>query len=269
MSRRETFIDTHCHLLPGVDDGAITWEDALAMARAAAADGISVAIVTPHQLGTNRQLNGPTIRAKTAHLQQFLNQNHVSLHVLPGAEVRVEPDLVEKIREGEVLTLADRGRYVLLELPHEVYLPLDEMLQNLRRAGLIGILAHIERNQGVLAQPSVIQPLLDSGCLLQVTAASITGSFGPHVQKLAERLIQQGQVQFIATDAHGVNVRRPQMQRAFQRTVELAGYRTACDLFCNHPAAVVNDQPLALWTKKTSHSKRPGLGRWFPWSKAG
>jgi protein-tyrosine phosphatase len=268
VSRSETFIDTHCHLLPGVDDGATTWEDALVMARAAVADGISTAIVTPHQLGTNRDLDGPTIRAKTAHLQQYLNQHDVPLGVLPGAEVRIEPDLVAKIREGEVLTLADRGRYVLLELPHEIYLPLDEMLRGLRRAGLIGILAHVERNQGVLAQPAVIQPLLDAGCLLQVTAASITGSFGPHVQKLAERLIEQGQAQLVATDAHGVNVRRPQMQRAFQRTVELAGYRAACDLFRNHPAAIVNDRPLGSCTR-TSSTKRPGLGRWLPWNKAG
>jgi len=211
MSQTETFIDTHCHLLPGVDDGAGTWDEAMAMARLAVADGISVAVVTPHQLGTNRQLDGPTIRAKTAHLQEFLNRGDVPLRVLPGAEVRVEPDLIENVRDGEVLTLADRGRYVLLELPHEVYLPLDEMLLDLRRAGLTGILAHVERNRGVLAQPAVVASLVDAGCLLQVTAGSITGSFGTDVQKLAWRLIERGQVHFVATDAHGAGTRRPQI----------------------------------------------------------
>jgi len=268
MSQTETFIDTHCHLLPGVDDGAGTWDEAMAMARLAVADGISVAVVTPHQLGTNRQLDGPTIRAKTAHLQEFLNRGDVPLRVLPGAEVRVEPDLIENVRDGEVLTLADRGRYVLLELPHEVYLPLDEMLLDLRRAGLTGILAHVERNRGVLAQPAVVASLVDAGCLLQVTAGSITGSFGTDVQKLAWRLIERGQVHFVATDAHGAGTRRPQMRAAFQKTVELAGYRAACDLFHNHPDAVLNDRSIRSRTKEPS-PKRSGLGRWFPWSKAG
>ena len=268
MSDGETFIDTHCHLLPGLDDGAATWDDALAMARLAVADGISTAIVTPHQLGTNRQLEGPAIRAKTAHLQEFLNQNNVPLAVAPGAEVRIEPDLIEKVRQGEVLTLADRGRYVLLELPHEVYLPLDDMLENLRRCGLTGILAHVERNHGVLAQPSVIGPLVEAGCLIQVTAGSITGNFGPVVQKLACRLIEQGHAHFVATDAHGAKRRRPQMRRAFQKTVELAGYKTACDLFRNHPDAVLNDRSIATRTKATP-PKRSTLGRWFSWSKAG
>lgn len=268
MTSCETFVDTHCHLLPGVDDGAGTWEDALSMARAAVADGIVTTIVTPHQLGTNRQLDGPTIRAKTAHLQEYLNQNEVSLRVLPGAEVRVEPDLIDQIREGQVLTLADRGRYVLLELPHEIYLPLDEMLLNLRRAGMIGILAHAERNQGILTHPKVIGPLLEVGCLLQVTASSLIGSFGPDVQKLAERLVEQGQVHFVATDAHGPKVRRPQMRRAFQKAVDLAGYKNACDLFCKNPAAIIDDTPLSTCQNRPS-KKRSGLGRWFTWNKAG
>jgi len=268
MPHSETFIDTHCHLLPGVDDGAANWDDALAMARLAVADGVSAAIVTPHQLGTNRQLDGPTIRAKTAHLQEFLNRNNVALRVLPGAEVRVEPDLIEKVRAGEVLTLADRGRYVLLELPHEVYLPLEEMLRDLRRADLVGVLAHVERNQGVLAQPAVVEPLVAAGCLLQVTAASLTGSFGPDVARLASRLVARGQVHFVATAAHGAKSRRPQMRAAFQKTVEVAGYQAACDLFHHHPAAILNDQSIRSRTK-TAPPKRSGLGRWLPWSKAG
>jgi protein-tyrosine phosphatase len=264
----EQFIDTHCHLLPGVDDGASTWDDALAMARLAVADGIATAIVTPHQLGVNRELAGPTIRAKTAHLQEFLDQHGVPLQVFPGAEVRVEPDLIDAVREGEVLTLADRGRYVLLELPHEVYLPLDDLLRDMRRAGLAGILAHAERNQGLLAQPEAVPRLLEAGCLLQITAGSILGSFGSEVQRLSQRLIERGQVHFVATDAHGAKLRRPHMREAFQRTIELAGYKRACDLFRDNPAAILHDRPITSGNDGP-RTKGSGLGRWFPWSKAG
>jgi protein-tyrosine phosphatase len=263
----ETFVDTHCHLLPGVDDGAADWEEALAMARQAVADGISTVVATPHQLGRFRRNDGRVIRARTSHLRDFLVQNGLQLEVLPGAELRIEPDMIEGIREGELLTLADRGRYVLLELPHEVYLPLDGLLANLRRAGLSGILAHVERNQGILAQPSAVDGLVAAGCLLQVTAASVTGAFGADVQRLAERLIQRRLVHFIVTDAHNAKSRRPQMRPAFERITELAGYDTALTLCCRNPAAVIHDETI----RPASHEppkKRFAPSRWFGWNKA-
>ncbi|MEA1951963.1 MAG: CpsB/CapC family capsule biosynthesis tyrosine phosphatase, partial [Planctomycetota bacterium] len=179
------FVDMHCHLLPGVDDGPGDWDEALLMAQQAAADGIETVIATPHHLGAYRTNNGPAIRARTARLQEFLNQRNVGLRVLPGAEVRVEPDLVERVREGEIMTLADRGRYVLLELPHEVYLPIESLLDDLARAGLTGVLAHAERNAGIMAQPSQAESLVAAGCLLQVTAGSIMGSFGRRAEETA------------------------------------------------------------------------------------
>jgi protein-tyrosine phosphatase len=267
------FTDTHCHLLPGVDDGAADWDEALAMARVALADGISTVVVTPHQWGPYRQNDGRTIRARTAHLRNFLEQHGVALAVLPGAEVRIEPDLIEGIRSGELLTLADRGRYVLLELPHEVYLPLEALLASLRRAGLTGILAHVERNQGVLAQPAAAEALVEAGCLLQVTAGSVTGTFGPEVEKLAHWLIERRLVHFIATDAHGARSRRPQMRRAFERVTALAGYDVACVMCCRNPAAVVNDEPIEPAAAKPATGKptgrRGGWGRWLGWNKAG
>ena len=94
------------------------------MAEMAVADGIATIIATPHQLGNHAKNSGETIRAATAEFQRFLEQRHVPLQVLPGGDVRIEPDLLQKIRSGEVLTLGDRRRHVLLELPHDVYVPL-------------------------------------------------------------------------------------------------------------------------------------------------
>ncbi len=91
--------------------------------------------------------------------------------MLPGADVRIEPDLVRKIRSGEVLTLGDRRRHVLLELPHDVYLPLDRVLGELKAAGLIGVLSHPERNRGILNQPGVLRPLVEQ----RLSAASDGG----------------------------------------------------------------------------------------------
>ncbi len=266
MPELARFVDMHCHLLPGLDDGPPDWDEALLMAQQAAADGIGTVIATPHHLGAYRTNDGRTIRARTAHLQEFLNQRNVDLRVLPGAEVRIEPDLVERIRTGEIMSLADRGRYVLLELPHDVYLPIERLLDDLGRAGLSGVLAHAERNMGIMAQPSLAESLVAAGCLLQVTAGSIMGTFGPRVEATALHLIRQGIVHFVATDAHSSKSRRPLMRRTFDRLSEIVGYQAALTLCCRNPAAVLDDGHIEPALGKSNQST---LGRWFGWKKAG
>lgn len=270
MPDNAQFVDMHCHLLPGIDDGARDWDEALAMARLAEADGIQTVIATPHQLGAYRTNDGQTIsgqviRVRVAHLQEYLNQRNVDLRVLPGAEARIEPDLVERIRTGEVLTLADRGRCVLLEMPHDVCLPIEKLLAELNRAGMSGVLAHAERNQGILAQPSLAESLVASGCLLQVTAGSIVGAFGKQIEETALHLIRRGVVHFVATDAHSAKSRRPLMRRTFDCLVETVGHKAAVTLCCHNPAALLDDghiEPALGRPKKTMR------GRWFGRKKA-
>ena len=146
--------------------------------------------------------------------------------------------MAQKIRSGEIVTLADRRRHVLLELPHDVYLPLERLLGELASAGVVGILSHPERNLAILNQPGLVRPLVDRGCLMQVTAGSLTGSFGPQVQQLAMSLVEEGLVHFISTDAHGTRTRMPVLSAAFGRVAELAGHEAAVDLCCRNPAAV-------------------------------
>ena len=208
------------------------------MAEMAVADGIKTIVATPHQLGSHAKNSGEAIRTAATEFQRFLEQQRVPLRVLPGADVRIEPDLPQKIRTGEVLTLGDHRRHVLLELPHDVYLPLDRLLDDLAAARLVGILSHPERNRGILHQPGVVRPLVERGCLLQVTAGSLTGAFGSQVQKFACSLVEQGLVHFVSTDAHSTKTRPPTLRPAFERLVELTGEKVALDLCCRHPAAV-------------------------------
>lgn len=245
MTDSQSFVDIHCHLVPGLDDGSQSWEQSLLMAAMAVADGIETIVVTPHQLGNFAHNNGQAIRARTGELQQFLDSHGVALRVLPGADVRIEPGMLEKLRSGDVLTLADRRKHVLLELPHELYFPLEEVLESLRRAGLVGILSHPERNQGLLKQPRLIPPLVDSGCLMQVTCGSLLGTFGPASQQMSEWMLDQGLVHFLATDAHGHNARRPLMKHAFERAKQIVGGEIAVDLCCRNPAAVAEGADVA------------------------
>jgi protein-tyrosine phosphatase len=190
----------------------------------------------------------------------------VPLRVLPGADVRIEPDLLPKIRTGEVVTLADHRRYVLLELPHELYFPLDRLLRSLHAAGLVGVLSHPERNQGILARPQVVEPLVEAGCLLQVTAGSLAGTFGPQIKGFAEWLVVEGLAHFVATDAHGPKSRRPLLKPAFERVAEIAGQSKAWELCSDNPGRVVAGQTVA---RRPRRPKGFRLADWFGWGKAG
>ncbi len=266
MQEAPPFVDIHCHLLPGVDDGASDFNESLAMAQLAVDDGISTIIATPHQLGNHSGNHGPAICEQTAQLQQLLAKQGIPLRVLPGGDVRIEPDLVDKLRAGEVLTLADRRRHVLLELPHELYPPLERLLDSLHGAGITGILSHPERNLGILTGRDVLWPLAQAGCLFQVTAGSLVGTFGPDVQQMAQWLVRQGLAHFVATDAHGIKVRRPLLRRAFDCVAKLAGYEVAVDLCCRNPAAVLAGKPVS---SPRPTRREPLLGGWFRWKKAG
>jgi len=259
------FVDIHCHLLPELDDGAGSWNEALAMAKLAVADGISTIVATVHQLGSFAENQGDEIREQTNRLQTMLNERRIPLDVLPGADVRIEPGMIAKIRTGEVLTLADRGRHVLLELPHEVYLPLDRLLADLKRAGLTGILSHPERNQGIIAQPDVVKSLVQAGCLIQVTAASLVGGFGSRVRSVAEQLVRQGLVHFVSTDAHSPRSRPPLLSEAYDRVAELTSPAIATECFCHNPGAVAAGRPVMPGRRKIAAPARRG---WLSWSRA-
>ncbi len=236
------FVDIHCHMLPGIDDGAADWQESLEMARMAVSDGTQTVIVTPHQLGNFAHNQGDDIRRLVKQMQDVLREQGIPLEVMPGADVRIEDGMLEKLASGEVLSLGDLGGHVLLELPHELYFPLEGILDALSRQGLIGILSHPERNRGILRDCEILGPLVDAGCLMQVTAGSLMGTFGSSSQQLSECMLSEGLVHFISTDAHGMKSRRPLMRRAFDRVAELTDQQTAIDLCSIYPGLVARKQ---------------------------
>jgi len=213
------------------------------MARVAVADGIAAAVATPHQLGHWGQ-RATEIRQRVAQMRQLLEREGVPLGLLRGSETRVEPGLAGRVRGGEILTLADRRRHLLIELPAEVYIPLERVVGELQAAGTVAVLAHPERNAGILARPEVLTHLVRAGCLLQVTAGSLTGRFGRHSERLAQRLVADGLAYCVASDAHGAEARQPRLSEAFDCVRRLAGWDAAVRLFCQHPACIANGEPV-------------------------
>jgi protein-tyrosine phosphatase len=260
-------VDIHCHLLPGIDDGAADLTAALAMARIAAGDGIATVVATPHQLGAHARNRAEDVRRRTREFAAALAAAKIPLAVLPGGDVRVDDHLPRRLADGEALTLGDHGRHLLLELPHELYVPLDGTLAELQRAGVVGVLSHPERNAGLLAHPNIAAELVDRGCLMQVTAGSFRGAFGPAAQRLAEWMLAEGLVHFVATDAHGVSSRRPLLRPAFDRVAELAGASAAVELCSQNPAAVAAGRDVPAGRRPTI-VRSAGWRRYFSRAKA-
>ncbi|QDU87684.1 Tyrosine-protein phosphatase YwqE [Pirellulimonas nuda] len=260
------FVDIHCHMVPGIDDGASDANESLAMAQIAVDEGFDTVICTPHQLGQFARNTKQRVGAAVTELQELLDSANIPLRVLPGADVRIDNNLPERIAADEVETLGGHGRHVLLELPHEVYFPLEPLLGALEAKGITGILSHPERNQGILSRPSLLEPLVAGGCLMQVTAGSLTGHFGAASRALAEQMARRGLVHFLATDAHGSKSRRPKIQAAFARACELAGEDAALQWCCEFPRLVAEGREVPSGVVSTNTPRRSA---WRFFAKAG
>lgn len=264
MRECEPFVDIHCHLLPNVDDGAASWAETLAMARLAIADGFSTIVATPHQLTNFVHVPIETIRARAAETTRFLADQNVPLVVRAGAEVHLGANTLSCWQAGYLLSLGGHDQHLLIELPFESYFPCDDLLATLRARRIVPIMAHPERNRALLADPRLVADLVAGGMLMQVTAGSLTGSFGPDVQAFAEQLVRDSLVHFISTDAHGPRVRPPLMRAAFEQVCELVGRRTATDLCCRHGAHVAEGGQISVddvWKRRKAFA-------WWPRRRA-
>ena len=234
-------IDLHCHLLPGIDDGAPDLETALAMARIAVADGIEVIACTPHIYPGLYENNGPAIRQAVAELQQRLVEADIPLRLTYGADTHLARDLEDGLRSGRVPSLHG-SRYFLLEPPHHVAPPrLEEIVFNLLVAGYVPVITHPERLSWIEDHYGIFVELVRKGAWLQVTSGSLTGRFGPAAQYWGERLLDEGWVHILATDSHSAKRRPPLLaegQRAAERWV---GKEEAVHLVRTRPKGILDN----------------------------
>ena len=255
------FIDLHCHLLPGIDDGPRNWETTLTMARLALAEGIHTVVVTPHQLGRYERNTPDRILELTAEAQQRLRAAGLPLTVLPGADVRVQEDLPSLVRNRQVLSLGDRRAHLLMELPHDQVLPLANLIYQLHCLGIACILSHPERNEQLQENPELLRPWVQQGCLLQVTSASIIGHFGSVAKRFSRWLFRENMVHLVATDAHDATHRPPLIRQAFEKARRWVGVSRAEKIFFENPQAVIRGK--AVDVPLPASSSPAGLTSWW------
>jgi protein-tyrosine phosphatase len=240
-------IDLHCHILPGLDDGASDLSVSANMAKAFVADGVSVVACTPHILPGLYQNSGPQIRQAAAQLQQHLDREGIPLRLVTGADNHVTPSFVTELKSGHLLSLADT-RYVLVEPPHHVAPPrLEDLFFSLLVAGYVPILTHPERLTWIQSQYQVIQRLVHAGTWMQVTAGSLSGAFGRSPRYWGERMLDEGCIHILATDAHDVNRRPPNLSQGRELAAKRVGNTEAQHLVVTRPEGILrNDLPSNL-----------------------
>jgi protein-tyrosine phosphatase len=234
-------IDLHCHILPGLDDGAIDLSVSIRMAEIFARDGVVAVACTPHILPGLYANSGPQIQEATARLQRVLDDRGISLRLVSGADNHIVPNFVSELRRGHLLPLAG-SRYVLVEPPHHVAPPkLEEFFFNVSVAGYVPILTHPERLSWLNTRYSMIQRLVRAGAWMQITAGSLTGNFGRNARYWAERMLAEGLVHILATDAHDERRRPPDLAEGFVRAAQLVGALEAQHLVSTRPRGVLDN----------------------------
>ena len=208
-------IDIHCHILPGLDDGAQNLNDSLDMARAAVSNGIHKVVATPHHKTSRFDNPKSTIFEKVSELNEILQKQMIPLEVLLGQEVRVFGDFVEAYKNEQILTV-NLQNYVLIEFPsNHVPSYSEHLFYDIQMNGLTPIIVHPERNSQIVEQPDKLFNLIEKGALSQITASSITGDLGKKIQKFSFQLIDANLTHFIATDAHNITSRPFNLAEAY------------------------------------------------------
>jgi protein-tyrosine phosphatase len=256
-------VDIHGHLLPGIDDGSKNLEMSLAMARQAVADGISVSLLTPHHRNGVYENAADFIRERTAALRAALKEAEIELEVLPGAECHLVPELPRELRAGTAMTVADRKRAVLVELPvHSVPVGATTILENILALDLQPVIVHPERNSELARNADRLADWVDMGCLAQVTSRSCTGKFGDTALKASEEMVTRGLVHFLASDAHRDRRRIPEMSPGRERITQWIGKEGARLLTEDFPRALVMGRevdPAQLYDVLPKRKQRKGL----------
>ena len=234
-------IDLHCHLLPGIDDGPETLAEALEMARIAVANGIEAAYVTPHLHPGRWDNDRPKIAVAVESYRAALAQAGIALEIGFAAEVRLDYEILPLIEAGRVpfLGTLEGCQVMLLEFPHShVPVGADKFTAWLLARNIRPMIAHPERNKDLMREPDKLEPFVREGCLLQLTADSVTGGFGELCAQRAREFLERGWVSVIASDAHDTTDRPPRMAPGRNAAAKIVGEEEAQRLVYGTPLRI-------------------------------
>lgn len=257
--------DIHYHLIFGVDDGPETIEDSIALAEASIAEGVTHIVATPHANDTYAYR--PDVNRERLDLLRERLDGRLTLGL--GCDFHLSYENILDLRHNPTKYTVNGKQYLLVEFP-DLNIPqsISQAFYEMIAVGIVPILTHPERNPVLMAEPDRMLEWIEAGCLVQVTAASLRGRFGPKSEAMGFDLIKKNWVHIIASDAHSVEGRTPSMERAHNVIEEKMGLETANRLCIENPRAVffgenLKEQPRPTGHVREQHSRRGLFGRVF------
>lgn len=234
-------IDIHSHILPGIDDGARTVDEALTMLKMAVDGGVTTQVLTPHiHLGRFDNTKSHIETSFTAFREKVAAAN-IPITLLLGAELRIGPEIMALVSTNQVPWLGEfqQQKTFLLEFPrNDIPFGSENLIQWLLAKNCLPVIVHPERNSTFLNRPDKLKNLTDLGCPIQLTASSLTGKFGADVQAWSEQLILDQEVSAIASDCHNLKGRQPDLLAGYEHAKSLVGAEQADTLVYNKPKAL-------------------------------
>lgn len=252
-------VDLHVHILPELDDGARSMEEAVEMAELALESGVDTIVATPHsnQEGRFENYNTPELTGVYENFCRVLREEHLPLKVLPGMEIFALEKTGEKIKDGWLIGL-NHSDYFLVEFPFDAEIWwMGGMLEEVLDQGKIPLIAHPERYYGVQEYPALVWEWLQLGCYTQINKGSLFGKFGRRAQHTVEVLLQNDLVTCVASDAHSPYMRTTYMGDARDYLEEWLGESRAYRLLKKNPEIIINHG------KVPGHGIMPEKKRWF------
>lgn len=240
-------IDIHCHILPEVDDGADSMEDALEMAWMAADSGVTTIVATPHcnlPGASRKNYISKDLEHRFRQLRSSIQQTEIPLTVLPGAEILCTPEVPELLRKGELLTLAGSD-YLLVEFFFDENLDyIDEMLATIAAEGLTPVIAHPERYEVIQHTPYIIERWFRNNYVIQLNKGSILGRLGRRAAHTADWILANGLAHVVASDGHSPAIRTPQMTELRRYLLDVCTQEYADILLEGNPSRIINNLPI-------------------------
>ncbi|MEZ0325972.1 MAG: tyrosine-protein phosphatase [Fimbriimonas sp.] len=214
-------IDIHCHILPGIDDGAQNLEEAIGIIRAEVEGGTRTFVATPHfieKVDYNRIGKLPELIAL---VEEELKKEGIEAEIVQGGEIYPAPAMLRGLDEGLPLTVGGKGKHMLVDLPLSSFPnDIDSLLYELQIRGIAPILAHPERAAFIVQDPERIQRFMEKGVVFQVNAGSLFGRYGPQAKDFAEKILKKRWVHFLSSDSHKPP-RAPIMARAVEHLEDI------------------------------------------------
>lgn len=235
------FVDTHCHILSGLDDGAATLDESLAMAKIYAGQGARHLIATPHFIsGTAWANSAQRVGQAVRKLQQVLHETGINLTIHPGMEIACSHRISDLFAQGALLPLGGKGKAYLLEPDfHGNQAELAACVQFMLRNALVPIIAHPERIAFFQDNPAELQALIHLGARVQLTIDSLLAPADSRRCRFALSLIQTKQVHYLASDAHASTGRKPPDERVWRRLTALIGEEAVQRLCVDNPSSLL------------------------------